>query len=837
MRYLKIVLCMVLLLGIISWTAPAEAATTTLSTTKTTTSLSFSKPALSLEVGGSEAIKLTAFFSDGSSQDVTMSANWSITVPSTSSNSTVATINNGVISAVNDGTAYIKADYDNLNITVPVTVSKKVTALTANMQDIYLRSNTSSTPIVLTAYYEGSTNSDATVASVATWTSGDNKIATVANGTITGHNAGTTTVTAKYGSQTVIIDVSVELVHRLDADKTMINMLLNVPENIKITATYPDGTTDATIADKATWTSTNTKVADFIKGTGGASGTIRAYGPGDATLTASYGTKSIDIQVSVDKTTKLEFNEQSLFMKTGSSYTLQVFATFATGTTAGQALDYTDKATWASSDTSVLTVYNGKLTALKSGSATITAKYGDKTATLPVDVEVPRRLEFIKPVDNSVLTASSIAMKANDTSELQLKAYYADGTGEDVSAKATWASSNEDVAMVRNTTNGATITSYKSGDANITATFGGKSLTVAVNIDIPRKLDFKAYDPATDKATDITASAISLSLNGTKTLQVFATYGEGRGSEDVTSAVDISSSDAGVVDAYYDSQQSAIVVTANSKGKASITAKYGTRSVSMQVEIAQAARLEASVKTLKMGKDDPVQITLTAYDSAGTKDDTIASKAEWSISTASLADVTNGLVTPLDSGKGTITAKYGGKSVTIAVEIKVVSKLEFSKKFLSMKSGDAEQLALNVTFTDGTVVDVAKDAEWKVGSFKVADIDTTGKVTAIGYGKTKITAKYNNKSVSLDIDVDQLKYLKTDIINLEMTAGTKKQVVATATFTDNTDKDVSIDGLWKSSSIRVADVKDGLIVANGKGKATITVTFGGKSTKVWVVIK
>jgi hypothetical protein len=107
----------------------------------------------------------------------------------------------------------------------------------------------------------------------------------------------------------------------------------------------------------------------------------------------------------------------------------------------------------------------------------------------------------------------------------------------------------------------------------------------------------------------------------------------------------------------------------------------------------------------------------------------------------------------------------------------------------------------------------------------------------MSYGKTKVTAKYNNKSITTDIDVDQLKYLKTDVVTLEMPANSVKTVAATATFTDGTDRDVSIDGLWKSSSIKIADVKDGKITANSKGKATITITFGGKSTKIWVVVK
>ena len=50
--------------------------------------------------------------------------------------------------------------------------------------------------------------------------------------------------------------------------------------------------------------------------------------------------------------------------------------------------DVTDKAVvWTSSNTEVATVANGVITALKVGSATITARAGDKSATCAVTVE------------------------------------------------------------------------------------------------------------------------------------------------------------------------------------------------------------------------------------------------------------------------------------------------------------------------------------------------------------------------------------------------------------------------------------------------------------------
>lgn len=806
MRQLKVLLCMILMLGMVSWTKPAAAAAD-----RYLVSLVLSDTAVSIEIGNTKTIKSKALYSDGTSEDVTLATNWTIGQEAANIISMSST---GVITAKKEGTAVIQANYGTQQKTLEVNVTKKLNSLTLDSQSVDLRTNQTK-QLQLTAHYAEVTPADEVVTNKAIWTSENPKVATVANGLITGREAGTTNITAKYGNQSISIEVSVEHVRRLDTDTPEVNMLVNEKKGITVNATYPDGQI-ANVAKEAKWTTSNEKVADVINGV------ITAYGPGQATLKAEYGTKTVEIKVDVDKTSKLEVDRQNVFMKMNKPEQVKLWATYTVAGTvpAGTPVDVTNKAVWTSSDDSIVSVYQGTLTPIKSGTATISAKYNDKTVTLTVDVEVPRRVEL-----NT--TDDSIGMKTGGTYSLKLKTYYADGSNEDITDKATWTSSNENIAMVNVTGTGAAaeavVKAYTTGEATITAAYGGKTISVKVSVDIPRKLKF-----------DLSTSVISLDLAKDQVIRVLAVNEDG--TPNVSKNAEWSSSDDKIAEVDYNSALDAAVITANDKGTATITAKYGTRSVSIKVEVAQASKLEANPKVLKMSKDEPKQIILTATDSAG-KATEVQELADWSISSGKIADVTKGLVTPLESGKATITAKYGGKSVTIALEVKVVQKIEMSKKLLSMKSGDTAALALNVTFSDGSVVDVSKDAEWKVSNYRVADVDNKGVVTAMSYGKTKVTAKYNNKSVTADIDVDQLKYLKTDVVNLEMAPNSVKTVVATATFTDGTDKDVSVDGLWKSSSIKIADVKDGKIVANGKGKATITVTFGGKSTKIWVVVK
>lgn len=79
--------------------------------------------------------------------------------------------------------------------------------------------------------------------------------------------------------------------------------------------------------------------------------------------------------------TSITLNKSELTLEVGGEYTL-------TATVAPD--DATDKSiTWASSDTAVATVANGKVTAVAAGSATITAKAGEKSAACSVTVSAP----------------------------------------------------------------------------------------------------------------------------------------------------------------------------------------------------------------------------------------------------------------------------------------------------------------------------------------------------------------------------------------------------------------------------------------------------------------
>ena len=141
--------------------------------------------------------------------------------------------------------------------------------------------------------------------------------------------------------------------------------------------------------------------------------------------------------------------------------------------------DATDKTvTWSSSANEVASVdQNGKVTALKAGTATITVttKDGGKKATCAITVKAK-----VIPVTGVTLDAS--AMEVDEGFSFMLTATVNPDNATDKSV--TWSSSDAAVATISQT---GEVTAVKKGTATITVTTndGGKTATCAVTVKRP----------------------------------------------------------------------------------------------------------------------------------------------------------------------------------------------------------------------------------------------------------------------------------------------------------------------------------------------------------------
>ena len=331
------------------------------------TGISVNPTSLSLVEG--ETGSLTATVSPSDADDKTVI--WD------SSDKSVASVENGKVTALKAGSANItvKSVDGGFTASCSVSVSAKtvdVASISLSKEELTLKEGDSET---ITATVKPDDATDKTV----TWTSSDPSVATVDGGKIEAVKEGTATVTAKAGDKTatckVTVDKKVIAVESVELDKTEVE--LNEGDSVTLTATVkPDDATNKTV----TWTSSDPAVA-MVDG-----GKIEAVKEGTATITAKSGEKSATCQVTVKKVIaveSVELDKTEVELTEGDSVTL---------TATVKPDDATDKTvTWTSSDPAVATVDGGKIEAVKEGTATITAKSGEKSAacTVIVKAKVP----------------------------------------------------------------------------------------------------------------------------------------------------------------------------------------------------------------------------------------------------------------------------------------------------------------------------------------------------------------------------------------------------------------------------------------------------------------
>ena len=190
-------------------------------------------------------------------------------------------------------------------------------------------------------------------------------------------------------------------------------------------------------------------------------GTLTAVAIGSAVITAQAGnvTATCSVTVGPVEVTSIQLSEKAVTMSPGEIFEL---------TASVEPENATDKTiTWSSSDTSIVTVAEGKLTAVDAGTATVTAKAGNVKAECSVTVN-PINVTSVE------LNQTSMELLPGESSELTATVYPEDATDKTV----TWSSSDTDVAVV---TDGM-VTAISVGAAIITAQAGNFSAQCSVSV-------------------------------------------------------------------------------------------------------------------------------------------------------------------------------------------------------------------------------------------------------------------------------------------------------------------------------------------------------------------
>ena len=267
-------------------------------------------------------------------------------------------------------------------------------------------------------------------------------------------------------------------------------------------------------------------------------------------------------------------------------------------------------------------------------------------------------------------------------------------------------------------------------------------------------------------------------------------------------------------------------VVAIAEGTSTITATAGGKLGSCVVTVSKGVVEVSSINFDKTGVSLKVgeTVTLTA---TVKPDDATDKTVTWSTSDASVATVSDGVVTAIKLGSATIRAKAGDKEATCAITVEAtpVTSVTLDQTSASLKVGETVTLTATVKPDDAT----DKTVTWSTSDASVATV-SDGVVTAFKLGSATIRAKAGDKEATCAITVEAtpVTSVTLDQTSASLKVGETVSLTATVKPDDATDKSVT----WSSSNTSVATVSSsGIVTAIKAGSATITVNTndGGKT--------
>ncbi|KAA0955973.1 S8 family serine peptidase [Sporosarcina sp. ANT_H38] len=441
--------------------------------------LTTNKPDITLESGKESqlAIKEVTTAADGTTKqkDVTKVATYDV------ADGNVASVKSGLVTAKEAGNTTITVKYGKNELTVNVTVTKSVVTLTANKEQLDLEPGKEAQLVIKEVVTGADGKSKQTVVTnLATYKAVDGKVASVSNGLVRAKNAGSTSISVKYGGNELTVNVNVtEPVVTLTTNKTDIALEAGKESQltIKEVTTAADGkTSERNVTQNATFKVADSKVAAV------SNGLVRAKAAGETTITVKYGKNEVTVNVIVtEPTVTLTIDQTLLEMEAGKEAQLTVneVITSADGKTTEK--NVTQNATFKVADGKVAAVSNGLVRAKAAGETTITVKYGKNELTVNVIVT--------EPVVTLTTNQTQLNLELGKEAQLSIKEVTtaADGTTteRDVTLAATYKVANSKVVSV---TNGL-VRPKVEGNTTITVKYGKNEVIIDVIVGNTQKTE------------------------------------------------------------------------------------------------------------------------------------------------------------------------------------------------------------------------------------------------------------------------------------------------------------------------------------------------------------
>ena len=706
----------------------------------------------SASLKATETVTLTATVTPANASD--KSVLWS------SNNNEIATVDdNGVITAQSIGETVISAT----SVSNPeVTADCRITVVPTPVTEINLNQTSVSIQVGATFEFEATILPETATNKNLSWSSSNSEVASIdANGVVTAHAIGTTTINALAGDGSGITASATVNVIPTPADgieiQTPPSTQFKVGETISLTAIVsPDDATDKSIV----WTSDNNNIA-----TVGTTGVVTAVNVGKVNIKATNSAGlSDEITLTVIPTLAEGINviPSQLTLKVNESGALTVNITPATTTDKG--------VVFASSNTEVAIVdAEGRITALSLGETVITARTNDGSnlsASCKVTV-IPTPVETV-----TISYEGSTSLQVGQTAQLSAVVSPEDATDKSI----VWDVQNSNVINV--TSNGL-VTALGLGEAWARATNSASGIS-----------DYIIFNVIPTPVSSINLNTTSISLKAGETFSLSATVYPNNATDKSliwessnTSVATVS--DNGVVKGISLGQTEITVSAIDGSGVSAVCQVNVIPTPADGIKIDQRGPIQ-----MKAG--ETYQLTATVMPETATdKSVTWSSDAPGSVTVDE-----NGLLHAHAVGELHITAtNSSGQSdrIVVVVNPTLAQAIELNRSTTALKVGGTIQLS--VIFTPESTTN--KNVIWKSSNSSVASVSDQGLVTAHTLGECVVTATTldgSNISATCDVAVGETAAEGISISPVgpvTISVGESLQLSAEVTPSTTTDKSVS----------------------------------------------
>jgi|HubBroStandDraft_6_1064221.scaffolds.fasta_scaffold00025_40 hypothetical protein len=502
-------------------------------------SISVTPAASSIAPATTQQFRAVGTYTDGGTLDITNSVTW------ISSATNIASISNqGLATSIATGPTTVSA------VSGGISGSTNLTVTSATLATIVVAAADPSIPIGTTQQFtaigtftDGSTQN---ISGTVQWGSSNPVVATVGNATGSQGLAsalvtGWTTVSATSGSVSGSTSLNVTAL-------ALVSIAVNPSQPVGAAETSQQFTAIGTFTDNSTQNLTNSVTwasSDAGVATIGNTGMATTVGTGTTAITATSVNLAGATTLTVDGATLVSIGLAPLSASVPPSATQQFSATGLFSDTSQQ--NVTQTVHWSSSNRTLATVSNtpgtqGLVSSIGTGPAVIAASSGTVSASASVTVTSATLVSIsIAP------QSPSIALGAMQ--QFTATGHYSDGTTQNITALATWSSSNAAFAAMNNAIPGLAA-STGSGTTSITASFGSQlsstPLTVApaalvsivVTPGTPTTLEGNAVQfTATGIYADDSTQNLTTSVTWSSSNSAVATISNTAGSQGLASSV------------------------------------------------------------------------------------------------------------------------------------------------------------------------------------------------------------------------------------------------------------------------------------------------------------